>query len=94
MAFKLSKTLKGKVPAADCYAMILRTDYQTQYFPGSTGGINVTIAYYYNQAAREDNDAEYIDSEIVNIQDTTKDSREDMYKEMKKLDKFKDSDDV
>lgn len=94
MALKLDKTLKGKVPAPECYARILKIDFQQQYFPGSTGGTNVMVAYYYNKAARDDNDADYIESEIINIEDTTKDSREDIYKELKKLDKFTDAVDV
>lgn len=97
MALQLNKTLTGKVVAPECYARIIESRYGkslTQPYPESILGIHVTVGFYFNAAARTEDDRQYIESQTYTIIDMTKETRADQYTYLKTLPEFAGAIDV
>ena len=88
MALQLNKTLTGKVIAPECYIKIIEARYLIQPYPTPTTGIHIYVAFYFNAAARTENDQQYVQSQEYTITDMTKETREDQYTYLKTLPDF------
>jgi hypothetical protein len=94
MALKINTTLKSGVVATEAYAKIIKINYLPARYPAAVAGIGVVVAFYFNKAARDADQYEYIEARDYLIEDMTKESREDQYTYLKTLDDFSGATDV
>ena len=94
MALQINTTLSRGVTASECYAKIIEAKYLSTPYPADTPGIRLTVGLYFNKAARDANEMQFIDSKYYIIEDMTKETREDQYAYLKTLDDFTGAIDV
>lgn len=88
MALQLNKTLKGGVTATECYAKIIEVGYLPQFRPRITVGTRVIVGFYFNKAARDEDNTQYLNREEYVIEDTSIELRENQYAYLKTLPDF------
>jgi len=59
MGFKLSTTIKG-IPCPDCYYMVWSTAWSQ-----ASGTLTVSVTKYYNKAARQADESQHLDVDVV-----------------------------
>jgi len=94
MALKINKTLEGEILASECYIKIIEAKYLRQQYPVVKEGTTITVGFYFNKVARDNDEFQFINSERYLIEDTTKETRKSQYEYLKTLDEFSEAVDI
>jgi len=96
MALQINKTFNNGVVAQEAYVKILDNDYEPVREGGDgPDGLLITIAFYYNQAARNSNLYENIlETKEYLLADKSIESRSSQYAYLKSLPEFSGAIDI
>lgn len=92
MALQINTTLEGGIIAPECYARIIQITYV--YPTVGIPGARVLVGFYFNEAARETNQAKFVESRKYIAPVETTDTREGYYTFLKTLPDFAGAIDV
>jgi len=91
----MSKTFDNGVVATASYIKVVNIRYnKTSNIEAELAGSVVTVAYYFDEAARTDNSMNILEQAMYDLPDFTRETREDIYTYLKTLDDFAGATDV
>ena len=95
MALQINKTFDNGVTATACYCRVDTINYnKSSNIDSELTGSVVTVAFYFNQTARNDNSMNILEKIVYLLPDFTRETRADIYTYLKTLDDFSGATDV
>lgn len=95
MAIQINKQFNNGVIAPECYIKITNIRYlRNSSVSSELEGLEITISFYYNKVARDNNSTNYLEQKNYIFPDFIKETRTLQYEYLKTLDDFSGAIDV